>query len=119
VGVLALAPGGGEREDADAGVLTALTASGLDALPVRRDGPPTSWSCVLVVAAGGGALAVDTARAFATAPGGPPVLLCGPEDDLPLMTAAIQAGLFDYVPLPLDSADLVRKVSRAQRTVHT
>ncbi|MFO0581265.1 MAG: protein kinase [Anaeromyxobacter sp.] len=118
VGVLALAPGGGEREDADEGVLTALGASGLDTRPIRRDAPPAAWSCVLVVAAAGGAFAVDAARAFASAPGAPPVLLCGPEDDFPLMTAAIQAGLFDYVPLPLDPADLLRKVTRAQRQAH-
>jgi serine/threonine-protein kinase len=43
------------------------------------------------------------------------VLLCGPEDDLQLMAAAIGAGIFDYVPLPLDPVDLSRKVARALR----
>jgi serine/threonine-protein kinase len=41
------------------------------------------------------------------------LLLCGPEDDLSLMTRAIEKGVFDYMPQPLDGADVARKVVRA------
>ncbi|HEV8322897.1 MAG TPA: serine/threonine-protein kinase [Myxococcota bacterium] len=48
-------------------------------------------------------------------PGGPRVLLCGPESDVALMARAIEAGVYDYVALPLDAAELVKKVGRALR----
>ncbi len=39
----------------------------------------------------------------------PPVLLCGAEEDLQQMAKAIGAGVFDYVPLPLDAAGPLAK----------
>ena len=70
---------------------------------------------LLVVAPPPNGSALEQAAAFAAQAGAPPVLLCGPEDDLQQMAKAIAAGVFDYVPLPLDSGDLSRKVSRALR----
>jgi serine/threonine-protein kinase len=69
----------------------------------------------LVVAAAPGRSALLLAERFAALADAPPVLLCGPEDDLQEMAQAIAAGIFDYVPLPLDPADLSRKVARALR----
>ncbi|MFZ5442762.1 MAG: serine/threonine-protein kinase [Myxococcota bacterium] len=43
------------------------------------------------------------------------VLLCGPEDDLTLMTRAIEHGVHDYVALPLEGSDFARRVVRALR----
>jgi len=48
---------------------------------------------------------------MAARPYAPPVLLCG-EDDLTLMTRAIEGGIYDYIPLPLDPVDLSRKVAQ-------
>jgi len=112
VGVVALDSGAGPA--GDQGVLTALTASGFAARSVAGEAPG-SWSALVVVAGESGAQGLAVARELAAWPGAPPVLLCGPDDDLQLMTASIEAGLFDYVPMPLDAADLVRKVSRAQK----
>ena len=44
---------------------------------------------------------------------GRPVLLCGPADDLVLMTQAIEAGAFDYLTEPLEWAELGRRLVRA------
>jgi len=42
-----------------------------------------------------------------------PVLLCGPADDLGLMTQAIEGGVFDFLATPLDSVDVGRRLVRA------
>jgi len=66
-------------------------------------------------------LAQETERALAVCrkllklPHVPPVVLCGPEDDLELMTASIGVGIHDYIPLPLEPAELSRKVLRILR----
>ncbi|HSN89722.1 MAG TPA: serine/threonine-protein kinase [Anaeromyxobacteraceae bacterium] len=113
VGVLALAADGSENPDADQGVITALRASGFAA---RRTGPGGAavepGEVVLVVSPPGSSHGLTVARSLAAQPGAGPVLLCGPEDDIALVTSSIDAGVFDYVPLPLDPADLARKVTR-------
>ena len=51
------------------------------------------------------------------AAGGPLVLLCGPGDELGLMARAIEAGVYDFVALPLDAASLGGQVVRALRSL--
>lgn len=42
-----------------------------------------------------------------------PVLLCGPAEDLSLMTRAIEVGVFDYLGTPLEPAEVGRRLVRA------
>ncbi|HKA87614.1 MAG TPA: serine/threonine-protein kinase [Haliangiales bacterium] len=101
-------------EAAAAGVGTALGGMGHDVTNVSPGEDLAPYGALVVVgAAGDDALAL--AQAFARAPHAPPVLLCGPEDDLALMTRSIEVGIHDYVPLPLDASDLAKKVARALR----
>ncbi len=109
VGVLAPREGGTEGA-----LLTALSAGGFRAQAVASDRALEGLSALLV-AATSGSEALARAKALASRPGAPPVLLCGPADDWSLVTGALEAGLFDFVPLPLDPVDLSRKVSRAQK----
>lgn len=64
-----------------------------------------------VVVAGRGSL--ERTRALVLQAPGRPVLLCGPADDLSLMTQAIDAGAFDYLSEPLEFSELGRRVVRA------
>lgn len=41
------------------------------------------------------------------------VLVCGAEDDFSLMTRALQHGVFDFLPMPLEAGDVGRRVVRA------
>ncbi len=109
VGVLAPREGGTEGA-----LLTALSAGGFRAQAVASDRALEGLSALLV-AATSGSEALARAKALASRPGAPPVLLCGPAEDWSLVTGALEAGLFDFVPLPLDPVDLSRKVSRAQK----
>jgi serine/threonine-protein kinase len=115
VGVVALASDGSEDPDADQGALTALRASGFLARRLELGRPREPGSVLVVVSQAGTTHALSVARSLAAQAGVGPVLLCGPEDDIALITAAIEAGVYDYVPLPLDPADLARKVTRAQK----
>ena len=94
-------------------LVTSLTTCGFQARGVREDEPLEALGALLVVAQGRETL--SRARALAARPGCPPVLLCGPSHDWDLVTGALEGGLFDFVPLPLDPLDLTRKVSRAQK----
>ena len=109
VGVLAPREGGTEDS-----LLMALSAGGFQAQALASDKSLEGLSALLVAATSGGE-ALARAKALASRPGSPPVLLCGPADDWALVTGALEAGLFDFVPLPLDPVDLTRKVSRAQK----
>jgi eukaryotic-like serine/threonine-protein kinase len=91
-----------------------LSACGFQARVVSPEGPLGELGALLFVADGRESLA--HARTLASRPGAPPVLLCGPADDWELVTGALEGWLFDFVPLPLDSLDLTRKVSRAQKS---
>jgi serine/threonine-protein kinase len=115
VGVVALSPDGAEDPDADQGVLTALRASGFAARRLALGRPRPPGGVLLVVSEAAPSHGLSVARSLAADPTSGPVLLCGPEDDIGLVTASIDAGVFDYVPLPLDPADLARKVTRAQK----
>jgi serine/threonine protein kinase len=95
------------------GVATALAASSFHVVPCVEGVPPGDVRALIIVPAPGSD-ALELARELASRPYAPPVLLCG-EDDLSLMTRAIEGGVYDYVPLPLDPVDLNRKVARALR----
>jgi serine/threonine-protein kinase len=95
------------------GVSTALGAAGFRVEPCI-EGVPLGDVRVLVIVPAAGGDALDLAREMAARPYAPPVLLCG-EDDLTVMTRAIEGGIYDYIPLPLDPVDLSRKVARALR----
>ena len=95
------------------GVEEALAAAGLGIVRATEGSDLGGLGAVIVDAQEGGLV---LAASVAAQPGAPPVLLCGPESDLDLMTQAIQSGIFDYLPLPLDPTDLAKKVARALRS---
>jgi serine/threonine protein kinase len=95
------------------GASTALAAVGFRVVPFA-EGAPLSDVRALVIVPAPGSDALELARKLASTPHAPPVLLCG-EDDLTVMTRAIEGGIYDYVPLPLDPPELCRKVARALR----
>jgi serine/threonine-protein kinase len=109
--VAVLAPA--HQEAAGNTLVMSLGACGFEARRATEDEPLRGFGALLVVADGRESLA--RASALASRPGSPPVLLCGPADDWDLVTGALEGGLFDFVPLPLDPIDLTRKVSRAQK----
>ena len=109
--VAVLAPA--RQEAAGNTLVMSLGACGFEARRASEDEPLRGFGALLVVADGRESLA--RASALASRPGSPPVLLCGPADDWDLVTGALEGGLFDFVPLPLDPIDLTRKVSRAQK----
>lgn len=92
---------------------TALAAVGFQVVP-WSEGAPLGELRALVVVPASGTDGLELARKLAAIPKAPPVLLCG-EDDLTVMTRAIEGGIYDYVPLPLDPLELCRKVARALR----
>ena len=96
-------------------VATALGAAGLSVREVESEAQDLTPFGAVVVSSPAGSSGLKLAAALASRPGAPPVLLCGPEDDLHEMANAIAAGVYDYIPLPLDPADLSRKVARALR----
>ncbi|KFE62294.1 serine/threonine-protein kinase [Hyalangium minutum] len=92
---------------------TALAAVGFQVVPLS-EGAPLGDIRALVIVPAPGSDGLELARKLAGTPQAPPVLLCG-EDDLTVMTRAIEGGIYDYVPLPLDPLELCRKVARALR----
>lgn len=92
---------------------TALAAVGFQVVPLS-EGAPLGDIRALVIVPSPGSDGLELARKLAGTPQAPPVLLCG-EDDLTVMTRAIEGGIYDYVPLPLDPLELCRKVARALR----
>jgi serine/threonine protein kinase len=96
------------------GAATALAAVGFQVVPCTEAAETHELVRALVVVPAPGQDALELARRLASRPQAPPVLLCG-EDDLTVMTRAIEGGIYDYVPLPLDPVDLCRKVARALR----
>ena len=101
------------QEAAGNTLVMSLAACGFQAWMASEAEPWQGFSALLVFADGRESLA--WARTLAARPGSPPVLLCGPAEDWDLVTGALEGGLFDFVPLPLDPIDLTRKVSRAQK----
>jgi serine/threonine-protein kinase len=93
---------------------TALAAAGFQVVSLN-EGAPLGNVRALVIVPAPGSDALELAGKLASKPQAPPVLLCG-ADDLTVMTRAIEGGIYDYVPLPLDPLELCRKVARALRT---
>ncbi|WP_224244800.1 serine/threonine-protein kinase [Hyalangium gracile] len=93
---------------------TALAAVGFRVVPCTEKEVPLGDFRALVIVPAPGRDALALACRLASRPEAPPVLLCG-EDDLTVMTRAIEGGIYDYVPLPLDPPELCRKVARALR----
>jgi len=104
-----------EAPGAAQGVATALSVAGfaVEALGSGFAGAGAGAELGAVVVVPSDAADPVAAAARWVRAGGPPVLLCGPEADVALMARAIEAGLYDFVALPLDAAELVRKVKRA------
>ncbi len=105
----------GDRHAAECDMLlNALAASGLTVL---QDNPPDVGRCGAMLVLANDAiegLALCTPWVDRCA-----VLLCGSEDDVSGMTQAISRGVFDWVPMPLEPADAVRRVLRALRRKKT
>jgi eukaryotic-like serine/threonine-protein kinase len=89
-------------------ISTALAAVGVVTVAVD-EGP------VVVLWPSSGVDPIARFEALSKSPGRR-VLLCGAEDDLSLMTRAIEHGVHDYVALPLDAPDLAKRVVRALRS---
>lgn len=89
-------------------ISTALAAVGVATVAVD-EGP------VVVLWPAAGVDPIARFEALSKSPGRS-VLLCGAEDDLSLMTRAIEHGVHDYVALPLDAPDLAKRVVRALRS---
>ncbi|ATB29153.1 serine/threonine-protein kinase [Melittangium boletus] len=100
------------------GVSTALAVAGYQVLPRREQDSLEGMGALVVVPRGTHALeeALALASTLAQRPHAPPVLLCGGGEDFTVVSRAIASGVYDYVPLPLDPTDLVRKVGRALRS---
>ena len=113
---VALIEVGGTAHSQEVG--TALSVAGYAVVPCVEKGSLEGMHAVVVVPGGDKAhqAALALAGDLATRAQALPVLLCGSGDDLELMSRAIAAGIYDYVPLPLDPTDLVRKVARALRS---
>jgi serine/threonine-protein kinase len=103
----------GERSESF-GVGNALAAVGFRVVPCTEENLELGELRALVIVPEPGRDALELACRLAARPQAPPVLLCG-EDDLTVMTRAIEGGIYDYVPLPLDPLELCRKVARALR----
>ncbi|WP_224362447.1 protein kinase domain-containing protein [Hyalangium versicolor] len=96
------------------GVGTALASVGFRVVPCTEADTRLGDILALVIFPAPGSDALELARRVVSTPQAPPVLLCG-EDDLTVMTRAIESGIYDYIPLPLDPLELCRKVARALR----
>jgi serine/threonine protein kinase len=103
------------RSDAGGpGIAEALGSAGYDVrLMTDNDGLGELHALIVVPAPNGNG--IDQASRLAQLPQSPPVLLCGSDDDLGVMTQAIERGVHDFVALPLDPAELLKKVARAVR----
>ena len=99
---------------ASAGVARSLGAAGYSVTPIVPGDDVAGFGVVVIGPTGRGD-ELELAARYAAVAGGPPVLLCGPEDDLTLMARSIEVGIHDYVPLPIDTPDVVKKVDKALR----
>jgi eukaryotic-like serine/threonine-protein kinase len=104
---VALVDVGARPEDALA------AASALTAVGVRLAGPGEAR--VLVVLAADVEAGLERCEALLHAAPRPLVVLCAGDDDLGSMRRAIEKGVYDFMPMPLDALDLGRKVVRALR----
>jgi serine/threonine-protein kinase len=68
---------------------------------------------VVVLGGGSGEAALALAETVRREHASAKVLLCGDEQDFSLMTRALQRGVFDFIPMPLERGDVGRRVVRA------
>jgi serine/threonine-protein kinase len=68
---------------------------------------------VVVLGGADGEAALARAEQVRSSNAGAQVLLCGDEQDFSLMTRALQRGVFDFIPMPLERGDVGRRVVRA------
>ncbi|HEX4382416.1 MAG TPA: serine/threonine-protein kinase [Myxococcales bacterium] len=92
------------------GLMTALGMLGFAVLPFHEEYDLSGFAAIILAAE-----TLERAAALVAQAGKTPVLFCGPEDDSVLMAKAIEVGIYDYIPLPLDARDLKKKVERALR----
>ena len=111
VGIWMLGP---KEQQQGPGVAEAIVSAGFDVRTVNGDAQVQGMA-VLVIVPAMGKDALESAGRIARIPGAPPVLLCGSDEDLAVITQAIENGVHDFVPLPLDATDLIKKVTRAVR----
>jgi serine/threonine-protein kinase len=104
----------GATQAAGAGPAEALVAAGYQVKRINTSTDSVGCNAIVVVPTPSDNHLTIAAK-LAQMSSAPPVLLCGHEDDLSLMTKAIEAGIYDFVPLPLDATDLVKKITRALR----
>jgi len=95
-------------------LLTTLGASAVRSVRVQEEDSLMGYGLVMVLAHNA-QQALTVCKKLLEAPHVPPVVLCGPEDDLELMTTSIGIGIHDYIPLPLEPVDVARKVLRILR----
>jgi serine/threonine-protein kinase len=95
-------------------LLTTLGASAVKSVHIQQEDSLVGYGLVMVLSKNA-RQALDVCKKFLKTPHVPPIVLCGPEDDWELMTTSIGIGVHDYVPLPLDPADVARKVVRILR----
>jgi len=95
-------------------LLTTLGASAVKSVRIQQGDNLIGYGLVMVLAQDGRQGLAVCKKLLAT-PQAPPIVLCGPEDDLELMTTSIGVGIHDYIPLPLDPTDVARKVARILR----
>ncbi|MCL2179310.1 MAG: serine/threonine-protein kinase [Proteobacteria bacterium] len=95
-------------------LLTTLGVAAVKSVRIEPGDSLLGYGLVMVLAQDGQQGLAVCEKLLAT-PQTPPIVLCGPEDDLELMTTAIGVGVHDYIPLPLDPTDVARKVVRILR----
>jgi len=95
-------------------LLTTLGASAVRSVHIGQEDSVVGYGLVMVLAQEG-QQGLAVCKKLLKIPQAPPIVLCGPEDDLELMTTSIGIGVHDYVPLPLDPSDVARKVVRILR----
>ena len=95
-------------------LLTTLGASAVRGICIGPQDSIVGFGLVMVLAKDA-QQGLDVCKKLLQTPEAPPIVLCGPEDDLGLVTASIGLGIHDYIPLPLDPADVARKVVRILR----
>jgi serine/threonine-protein kinase len=95
-------------------LLTTLGASAVKSVRIEPTDSLAGYGLVMVLAQEG-QQGLAVCKKLLRVPNSPPIVLCGPEDDLELMTTSIGIGIHDYVPLPLDPSDVARKVVRILR----
>jgi len=95
-------------------LLTTLGACAVKSARVEPGDSFVGYALVMVLSQDG-QQGLEVCKKLLAAPSPPLLVLCGPEDNLELMTTSIGIGIHDYIPLPFDPVDVARKVARILR----